>query len=194
MLKSSVADPNPDPPDPHVFGPPGSGSNSQSLSLFQLPFSACMLSIMIRPRYASDEQKRDPLLFLIGVWHGLVVGHYRVVRPRSIWVTTHHRCTLYSIHGRKNMLVYLGHHSAPTKHCTIYIDVKHACIFGSPLITAVQCTVYIKGTVQWELRWDKIVINRSILMYSFAGKCPLPCPNGHHHERSINVFSVCGTF
>jgi hypothetical protein len=25
----SVADPNPDPPDPHVFGPPGSGSISQ---------------------------------------------------------------------------------------------------------------------------------------------------------------------
>jgi hypothetical protein len=25
-LMSSVADPNPDPPDPHVFGPPGSGS------------------------------------------------------------------------------------------------------------------------------------------------------------------------
>ena len=22
----SIADPNPDPPDPHVFGPPGSGS------------------------------------------------------------------------------------------------------------------------------------------------------------------------
>jgi hypothetical protein len=28
-IKSSVADPNPDPPDPHVFGPPGSGSTSQ---------------------------------------------------------------------------------------------------------------------------------------------------------------------
>jgi hypothetical protein len=27
-LKSSV--PDPDPPDPHVFGPPGSGSTSQS--------------------------------------------------------------------------------------------------------------------------------------------------------------------
>jgi hypothetical protein len=29
--KTSVADPNldPDPPDPHVFGPPGSGSISQ---------------------------------------------------------------------------------------------------------------------------------------------------------------------
>jgi hypothetical protein len=26
---SSVADPNPDPPDPHVFGPPGSGSTCQ---------------------------------------------------------------------------------------------------------------------------------------------------------------------
>jgi hypothetical protein len=33
MLKiniiNSVPDPNPDPPDPHVFGPPGSGSTSQ---------------------------------------------------------------------------------------------------------------------------------------------------------------------
>ncbi len=25
IVKSSVADPDPDPPDPHVFGPPGSG-------------------------------------------------------------------------------------------------------------------------------------------------------------------------
>jgi hypothetical protein len=29
-LFSSVADPNPDPPDPRVFGPPGSGSGSTS--------------------------------------------------------------------------------------------------------------------------------------------------------------------
>ncbi len=28
-LPFSVPDPNPDPPDPHVFGPPGSGSTSQ---------------------------------------------------------------------------------------------------------------------------------------------------------------------
>jgi hypothetical protein len=28
-LLSSVADPDPDPPDPHVFGPPGSGFTSQ---------------------------------------------------------------------------------------------------------------------------------------------------------------------
>jgi hypothetical protein len=52
----------------------------------------------------------------------------------------------------------------------------------------------IKGTVQWELRWVKIGISQSILMYSFAGNCPLQCPNGHHHERSIYVFSVCSTF
>jgi hypothetical protein len=25
------------------------------------------------------------------------------------------------------------------------------------------------------------------MIYSLAGKCPLPCPKGHHHERSINV-------
>ena len=29
FLKGSVAEPDPDPPDPHVFGPPGSGSTSQ---------------------------------------------------------------------------------------------------------------------------------------------------------------------
>ncbi len=29
ILQGSVADPNPDPPDPHVFGPPGSGSICQ---------------------------------------------------------------------------------------------------------------------------------------------------------------------
>ncbi len=29
LVRGSVADPNPDPPDPHVFGPPGSGSTSQ---------------------------------------------------------------------------------------------------------------------------------------------------------------------
>ncbi len=70
----------------------------------------CFLSIMIRPRYASDEQKRDPLLFLIGVWHGLVVGHYRVVRPRSIWVTTHHRCTVYNIGVKTCLYIWVTTH------------------------------------------------------------------------------------
>ncbi len=51
-----------------------------------------------------------------------------------------------------------------------------------------------KGTVQRELRGVKIGINRSLMMYSLAGKCHLPCPKGHHHERSINVFSGFSTF
>jgi hypothetical protein len=34
MPLTSVADPNPDPPDPHVFGPPGSGSTSQRYGSF----------------------------------------------------------------------------------------------------------------------------------------------------------------
>jgi hypothetical protein len=52
----------------------------------------------------------------------------------------------------------------------------------------------LKGTVQWELRWVKIGINRSIMMSSLAGKCPILCPKGYHHERSINVLSDCNTF
>ncbi len=49
----------------------------------------------------------------------------------------------------------------------------------------------LKGTVQWELRGVKIGISRSIIMSSLAGKCPLPCPKGHHHERS--TFSAAVT-
>jgi hypothetical protein len=52
----------------------------------------------------------------------------------------------------------------------------------------------VKGTVQRELRGVKIGINRFTMMYSPAGTCPLPCPKGHHHERSINVISGFSTF
>ncbi len=48
----------------------------------------------------------------------------------------------------------------------------------------------LKGTVQRELRGVKIGINRFLMMYSLAGKCPLPCPKGHHHERRINVAAL----
>jgi hypothetical protein len=44
----------------------------------------------------------------------------------------------------------------------------------------------LKGTVQWQLRWVKIGINRSNMTSCLADKCSLPCPNGHHHARSIN--------
>jgi hypothetical protein len=54
--------------------------------------------------------------------------------------------------------------------------------------------ICFKATVQWELRGVKIGINRSIMMYTLASKCLLPCPKGHHHDWSINVFSGFGTF
>jgi hypothetical protein len=47
--------------------------------------------------------------------------------------------------------------------------------------------IQFKGTVQWQLRWVEIGINRSNMTNCLAGKCSLPCPNGHHNERSINL-------
>jgi hypothetical protein len=65
------------------------------------------------------------------------------------------------------------------------IQIKHPCLH--PLLS------WLKGTVQWQLRGVKISFNQSILMNSLVGKCPSPCPNGHHQERSINIFSICST-
>jgi hypothetical protein len=52
----------------------------------------------------------------------------------------------------------------------------------------------IKGTVQRELRRVKIGINRTARIICIAGKCHLPCPKGHHHERSLNIIGGCSTF
>jgi hypothetical protein len=45
----------------------------------------------------------------------------------------------------------------------------------------------LKGTVQRELREVKIGINRFLMMYSPARKCPLPLPQGlpsrEEHKR-----------
>jgi hypothetical protein len=54
--------------------------------------------------------------------------------------------------------------------------------------------IRFKGTVQRELRWVKIGINRTAMKICIAGKCRLPCPKGHHHERSINILCGCSTF
>jgi hypothetical protein len=62
------------------------------------------------------------------------------------------------------------------------------------MLTTQLALKIFKGTVQREPRWVKIGINRSIMMSSLAGKCPLLCPKGHHHERNINVLSGCNTF
>jgi hypothetical protein len=55
-------------------------------------------------------------------------------------------------------------------------------------------TAEIKGTVQRELRWVKIGINRTARINCIAGKCHFPCPKGHHHESIINVPGGCSTF
>jgi hypothetical protein len=52
----------------------------------------------------------------------------------------------------------------------------------------------LKGTVQRELRWVKIGINRTARINCIAGKRDLLCPKGHHHERSLNVIGGCSTF
>jgi hypothetical protein len=58
------------------------------------------------------------------------------------------------------------------------------------------CVIHlnIKGTVQPELRWVKIGINRTAMKICVAGKCRLSCPKGHHHESSINILGGCSTF
>jgi hypothetical protein len=53
----------------------------------------------------------------------------------------------------------------------------------------------VKGTVYNEKeKWVETSINRSISINCLVGKCPFSAPNGHHHERCINVFSVLSTF
>jgi hypothetical protein len=73
------------------------------------------------------------------------------------------------------------------------IKNKNICLVDSRL-SLTSSTYNLKGTVQRELRWVKIGINRTARINCIAVKCPLPCPNGHHHERKINVLSGCITF
>ncbi len=54
-----------------------------------------------------------------------------------------------------------------------------------PWATASYCRAGIKS-----LRGTETDINRSIFKNCLVGKCPFQAPNGHHHEKSINVFSV----
>jgi hypothetical protein len=71
------------------------------------------------------------------------------------------------------------------------------CVSPPPWIVCnirVQLCYDIKNTVQRELRGVKIGINRTERINCIAGKCHLPCPNGHHHESFINVFSGFSTF
>ncbi len=62
----------------------------------------------------------------------------------------------------------------------------HTCLTELVGFGRAARTRLFKGTVKWQLRWVKIGINQSNMTNCLAGKCSLPCPNGHHHERSIN--------
>jgi hypothetical protein len=62
------------------------------------------------------------------------------------------------------------------------------------MVVAVSGKGDIKGTVQLELRWVKIGINRTAMKICVAGKCRLSCPKGHHDERNINILGGCSTF
>ncbi len=73
------------------------------------------------------------------------------------------------------------------------MELKLVKIRATAMQLHIDC-LPIQGTIQLELRGVKIGIKRSIMMYSLAGKCPLPCPKGHHYERSINVFRGFSTF
>jgi hypothetical protein len=91
-------------------------------------------------------------------------------------------CTITSI----PILIYLCHTSVltpshPLQPMWAEIPTCLSSHVFSPWFDSI-----LKGTVQWELRGVKIGINRSItcMMYSLAGKCPLPCPKGQKHKRS----------
>ncbi len=58
----------------------------------------------------------------------------------------------------------------------------------------VSLTPVVHRTVQRELRWVKIGINRTARINCIAGKCNFQCPKGHHHESIINVLGGCSTF
>jgi hypothetical protein len=53
MVKTSVADPDPDQPFPHVFGPPGSGSGATSQRYGSLYHHAKIVSKILIPIFVT---------------------------------------------------------------------------------------------------------------------------------------------
>ncbi len=72
--------------------------------------------------------------------------------------------------------------------------MSHKHFHMVPVHISVTLGLHFKGTVQRELRWVKIGINRTARINCFAGKCNFQCPKGHHHESIINVLGGCSTF
>ncbi len=79
--------------------------------------------------------------------------------------------------------------SISSAFCQTFL-LQYSTYFSSLIIFL----IILKGTVQRELRGVKIGINRTARINCIAGKCHLPCPKGHHHERSLNLIGGCSTF
>jgi hypothetical protein len=91
----------------------------------------------------------------------------------------------------KNRSIHIAcHYGALTQHFRLTTPPYLPAVFPSNVPTQTR----IKGTVQRELRWVKIGINRTARINCIAGKCHLPGPKGHHHESIINVSGGCSTF
>ncbi len=69
------------------------------------------------------------------------------------------------------------------------VEIEKGNSFSSVFFSGLL-PLLLKGTVQRELRWVKIGINRTARINCIAGKCNFPCPKGHHHESIINVLGA----
>jgi hypothetical protein len=80
-------------------------------------------------------------------------------------------------------------HMSPQQAKTILEDndvIKHSTM---------HCQKYILKVLYNENRGgSKLVSIDPFLINCLVGRRNIPAPNGHHHERSINVFSVRSSF
>jgi hypothetical protein len=100
-------------------------------------------------------------------------------------------CDILGMHRETD--IYFMLHKKPARKQKIIILPSRICkkYFQINFEFLMQC---LKGTVQRELRWVKIGINRTARINCIAGKCHFQCPKAHHHESIINVLGGCSTF
>jgi hypothetical protein len=100
--------------------------------------------------------------------------------------------------GRKDVYAFsfqlwMGLAALALIHTSAYIAI-YLELGKQNLLNFLSSFATLKGTVQRELRWVKICINRTGRINCIADKCNFPCPKGHHHESIINVPGGCSTF
>jgi hypothetical protein len=62
--------------------------------------------------------------------------------------------------------------------------------FNFTKLSRISNRIYFKGTVQRELRWVKIGINRTAMKIWIAGKCRLSCVK-KYYSRQLRLSSSC---